>query len=138
IEPALKTWNNKLQQKLIASPYVKSLDNSRYGPFLRVVENQVALFREANVELEAKINVLAQQYGVIAAAMTIERDGKRYTLQQAAKFLQEPDRALREEVFVKINERRLQDREKLDDLFDELLGLRHQMALNAGFENYRD
>src|SRR5690606_32588839 len=54
------------------------------------------------------------------------------------KLLQESDRGLRQEVFKKINERRLQDREKLEDLFDELLDLRHRVALNAGFENYRD
>lgn len=138
IEPLLKTWTNKLQRKLIASPYSQALDKRIYGPFLRVVENQVGLFREANIELEAKINVLAQQYGVIAAAMTIELKGQRYTLQQAARFLQDPDRALRKEVFIKINERRLEDREKLEDLFDELLALRHQVARNAGFENYRD
>jgi oligoendopeptidase F len=32
----------------------------------------------------------------------------------------------------------LQDKDKLDELFNELLKLRHQVALNAGFENFRD
>jgi oligoendopeptidase F len=34
------------------------------------------------------MNVMQQQYGVIAGKMTIEVDGKEYTLQQAAKFLE--------------------------------------------------
>ncbi len=32
----------------------------------------------------------------------------------------------------------MQDREQLDDIFDKMLKLRHQIALNAGFANYRD
>ena len=59
-------------------------------------------------------------------------------MQQAAKFLEDPDRKLREEVYRKINERRLQDKDELNELFTSLLKKRHQVALNAGFENYRD
>ena len=59
-------------------------------------------------------------------------------MQQAAKFLENEDRAVREEAYRKIQERRLQDKSTLNELFDKLVGLRHKMALNAGFENYRD
>ncbi|HEX8315245.1 MAG TPA: M3 family oligoendopeptidase, partial [Flavisolibacter sp.] len=45
---------------------------------------------------------------------------------------------LREEVYRKIQERRLQDKEQLDELFTRLVGLRNNVAKNAGFENYRD
>ena len=48
------------------------------------------------------------------------------------------DRAKREEVYVKVNERRMQDRDALDKLYDELIALRQKIARNAGFENYRD
>ncbi|MEO6290193.1 MAG: M3 family oligoendopeptidase, partial [Ginsengibacter sp.] len=48
------------------------------------------------------------------------------------------DRDLREEVYRKIAERRLQDKDALSQLFSTLLEKRQQVALNAGFENYRD
>lgn len=48
------------------------------------------------------------------------------------------DRNLREEVYRKINERRLQDKDALNDLYTQLIQKRHQVAINAGFENYRD
>jgi oligoendopeptidase F len=82
--------------------------------------------------------VLGQQFGVISGKMTIEVEGKEYTLQQAAKFLESHNRELREEVYRKINDRRLQDKEELNTLYDELLQKRHQVALNADFANYRD
>lgn len=138
IEPKLKEWNNRLQQKLIASPFIEELDKDLYFPFIRSVKNALELYRPENIPLEAELNVLAQQYGVIAARMTVVVEGKEHTLQQAAKFLQQSNRSLREEVYIKINERRLQDRIALDELFDKLLNLRQQVALNAGFVNYRD
>lgn len=138
IEPKLKTVTNTLQQKLVASPFTQSLDAQLYFPFLRQVENALSLYREENVALEAQLSVLQQQYGVISSKMTVDIDGQTFTLQQAAKFLQEPDRELRKNVFTAVNERRLTDRKTLDELFDQLLALRHQVALNAGFENYRD
>jgi oligoendopeptidase F len=70
--------------------------------------------------------------------MTVEVDGKVCTLQQAARYLQSPDREVRQSVFEKVATRRMADKDTLNDLFDKLLGLRHQIALNAGYENYRD
>lgn len=138
IEPKMKPYFFELNQKLLASPFAKELDKAQYFPYLRSVENAVNLYREENVPIQAELSVLAQQYGVISGKMTIMINNKEYTLQQAARFLQNPERGLREETFRKIAERRLEDREQLDELFDKLLERRHQVAKNAGFDNYRD
>ena len=66
--------------------------------------------------------------------VTARVNGQEYTLQQAAKFLENHDRSLRESVYRKINERRLQDKEALNDLYSSLVQKRHQMARNAGFD----
>lgn len=70
--------------------------------------------------------------------MTINVEAQEYTLQQAIKFLMQSDRNLRKNVYDKIAERRLQDKDALNILFDKLLSIRNQIALNAGFDNYRD
>ena len=138
IEPKMKPYFFELNKKLLASPFSGKLDPNQYFPYMRSIDNAVKLYREENVPIQAELSVLAQQFGVISGKMTIEVNGKEYTLQQAARFLQNPDRALREDVFRKIAARRLQDKVALDDLFDDLLVKRHQVALNAGFDNYRD
>ncbi len=137
IEPHLKPFAHKLNEKLMASPFVKDLGED-YEIMLRSVKNQVELYREENISLEAEINVLAQQFGAISGKMSVEVDDKEFTLQQAAKFLQQPDRSRREEVYFKVAKRRAEDQENLNELFDTLLTKRHQVAVNAGFENYRD
>lgn len=138
IEPKMKPYFFELNKKLLASPHTAELDKSNYFPYLRSVENAVQLYRDENVPLQAEMNVLAQSYGVISGKMTIVIDDKEYTLQQAAKFLQQPDRELRESVFRKIAERRMQDKDQLNDLYNKLIRLRTDIAHNAGFSNYRD
>jgi len=138
IEPKMKPYGFELNKKLLASPFVKELDNNVFFPYLRSVDNAIKLYREENVALQADASLLAQQYGVISGAMSVEIDGKEYTLQQAAKMLQDPNRELREKVFKTIAARRLQDKDKLNELFDKLLSVRHNIAKNAGFDNYRD
>src|SRR6185295_14454897 len=44
----------------------------------------------------------------------------------------------REEVYQKITHRRLNDKQTLDDLYTKLIQLRHKVATNAGFKNFRD
>src|SRR5690606_35828687 len=114
IEPKMKPYFFELNKKLLASPFTKELDKNSYFPYLRSVENAVELYRDENVPLQAEMSVLAQSYGTISGKMTVTIDDKEYTLQQAAKFLQKPDRELRESVFRKIAERRMQDKEELN------------------------
>jgi len=138
IEPKMKPYFFDLNKKLLACEFTKDLDKGIYYPYLRNVEQAIKLYREENVAIQADLSLLSRQYGVISGGMTVTVNDKEYTLQQAARFLQNPDRKLREEVFRKISSRRLQDKEALNDLFDKLLEKRQQVAKNAGFDNYRD
>lgn len=60
------------------------------------------------------------------------------TMQKAATFFKNQDRTLRETIYHKIQERRGKDEEALNNLYTNLIQLRHQIALNTGFKNYRD
>ncbi|TMI69636.1 MAG: M3 family oligoendopeptidase [Bacteroidetes bacterium] len=138
IQPKIQPYADKLNRKLVESPYTKELDEKKYFTYLRNVRKSIDLFREANIPLQAEMSVEAQHFGMISGKMTVTVNGQEYTLQQAAKFLEDPDRKLREEVYRKINERRLQDKDKLNQLFSSLLQKRKQIALNADYPNYRD
>lgn len=138
IQPKIQPYADALNKKLLNAPALKELDPEKYHTYLRSVKKHIELFREENIPLQAEIAVLQQQYGQITGAMMVEVDGKEYTLQQAGKFLESHDRNLRETVYRKIQERRLQDKEKLNDLFNKLLELRDKEAKNAGFDSFTD
>lgn len=138
IEPQISPLTDQLNRKLMNSPYLAELDHDKYFIYLRGIKKEIEIFREANVPLMAEIASESQKYGSIVGSMMVEMDGKELTLQQAANYLKNPDRAKREEAFRKINEKRMAHAGELDELFNKLIKLRHQVAVNAGFDNYRD
>lgn len=137
IQPKMQPWSDRLNRKLVDSPFLAELDQEKYFTYIRNVKKHIDLYRENNIPIIAELNVLQQQFGVIAGKMTVDVKGKEYTLQQAAAFLEDGDRSLREEVYKKIAARRYQDHAELDSLFDQLLQKRHQLAVNAGLSDYR-
>ncbi len=138
IEPKISPISDALNKKLIACPFLGELDQEKYFIYLRGLKKEIEIYREENVPLMAKIAAESQKYGTILGGMSVEMEGKELTLQQASNYLKNPDRNLREEAFRKINEKRAAHTEELDALFDELISLRHQVAINAGFDNFRD
>lgn len=138
IEPKISPLNDLLNRKLVDCSFINELDREKYFIYLRGIKKEIEIFREANVPLFAEIAAESQKYGATVGCMTVEIDGKELTLQQAANFLKDTSRAKREEVFYKINNKRLEHAATLDALFDKLISLRHQVAVNAGFDNFRD
>jgi oligoendopeptidase F len=138
IQPKIQPYSDRLNKKLIECAFTKDLDQRLYFTYLRNVKKNIDLFREENIPLQAELNVMQQQFGVISGKMTVVVNGQEYTLQQAARFLEDPDRNLREEVYRKINDRRLEDKKELNELFSSLLQKRNLVAINTGFKNFRD
>ena len=127
-------WNNKVMQ----SPFAAELPQEGYSIMLRGLKKSIEIFREENIPLFTELQNLQTQYGAATGGLMVTIDGEEKTLQQANAYFESNDREKRQEVYEKVSGARLAIQEKLDDLFDQLVGKRHQVALNAGFANYRD
>ncbi|NOY36627.1 MAG: M3 family oligoendopeptidase [Chlorobi bacterium] len=138
LEPQISRWSDQLDDKWLGLSLVSRMEAPEEKIVIRQIRNRHDLFREENVEIQAELQVLEQEYGKIASAMTVHVGGKELTLQQAANYLRQNDRDLRREVFDKIAVRRLQDREVLQENFSLLVEKRSRIARNAGFDHYRD
>ncbi|MBX7181441.1 MAG: M3 family oligoendopeptidase [Bacteroidia bacterium] len=138
ISPKFALVSNDLNKKFLDSPLIKELDPSTYSVYLKGLEMEARLFREENIPLKARLTTESQKYGTIQASMEIEHDGKKLTMQKASFMLKNPDRREREVVFNKLVSKRLEHAAELDKLFDELKEMRNQLALNAGYSNFRD
>ena len=138
IEPQVAPYDHALNEKLLAAPSLDELDVARYGVFLRSVRRASEIYREENIQLKTEISTKQQQYAATVGAMTVTLDGEEMTLPRAADRLKSLSRLVREQAWRAIQARRLQDSKPLDQLFTELVQLRHQVALNAGFANFRD
>ncbi len=138
ISPKMAPYSHKLNLKLVDSPFLNELDAYKYKIYLRSVRKSIEIFREENIPLFTQMEAKQQEYGAIAAKMSIEVNGEQITMQQAQQLLKDTNREKREEIYHKIQKRRFQDEKALDDLYDELIILRQKIAKNASFQNYRD
>jgi len=127
-----------LARKYLSSPGRALLPKDRYFVLDREVRNQVDLFRSLNIPLFILQERQTVAYQKILGAMLVNFRGKDHTMPEMGRYLEEPDRGLRQDAWETMTKRRLQDRVKMETIFDKLLGLRHRIARNAGFKNYRD
>jgi len=138
LAPKITALENELNQKLVTCSYAAHLEGGQYHIHLRSIRNAVNLFRKENIPLATEIQLKSKEYVKIFSEMTIGVDGKQMTLQKASSLLEEPSRIYREEVYHKIHARLLEETGSLDNLFDSLKDMRHGIAQNAGFDNFRD
>ena len=136
IEPQLKPRRFKLDELYLAHPQRAQLPRPRYTVFDRDTELRVILYRPENVPLETDEAKLGQQYQKLSGSLTVQFRGEEKTLVQMGRYLEETDRALRQEAWDLVANRRLQEADKFEDYFEQMLRLREQMARNAGFPNY--
>jgi len=137
-EPGLRKWGFELDRKIVEAPQAGDLDQSRYATMLRDLKAGVDIFREENIPLGTELTMLAQQYSQTCGAMTVDFDGREQTLSQMGRYNDTTDRDLRERAWKAAAERRYADADRLDTIFEQMLPLRHRIATNAGFDNFRD
>ena len=137
VEPQLKPLAFALQKKYLASPARNTLKEQRFDILNRRWQAEVEIFRDENVPLETQITRKVTDYDEINGKMMVNFRGKELTMQQIARYLEDTDRATRQEAWEASARRRLVDRELIDTIFDSLLPLRNQVAKNAGLADYR-
>jgi oligoendopeptidase F len=136
VEPRVKPRQFALARLFLEHPARAGLARERYFVFDRSTQVQAELFRPENVPLETEEAKLAQQYQKLIGSLTVTFRGEERTLVQMGRYLEETDRALRQEAWELTAARRLQEADRIEDLFDQLLKLREQIAANAGFPDY--
>lgn len=138
ISPLLKKYKSLLNQKFYDNPHRQDLDQAKYEQLILRKVNAIKLYREENLALEVEVEKLVSKYSSIYGSLTVEWEGEEKTIPQMRKYLMSPERSVRERAWRLVVEKRLTVRTELDQIMDEMVRLRHQIALNAGFENFRD
>ena len=138
IRPVVKIFEDQLNKKYLAQQARWKSEQTRYDVYTRALQTDIELFTEANVALETEVDLRTQEYQTITGAMTVVFEGKERTLPEMGKFLHEPGRDLRERAWKSAARRRLDDKGRLEQLFDRLISRRVKIAENAGFSNFCD
>ncbi|MBT4529993.1 MAG: M3 family oligoendopeptidase [Phycisphaerae bacterium] len=136
VEPELKKVGFELNKKVVRSEFVAGLNPVRYGVMLRNWFADVEIYRDENVPLQTEDTKLGQEYSEVCGAMMVNFDDEEKTMPQMGVYQQDQDRNVRESAWRSVAERRLQDRDAIDGIFDKMVKNRNQTAHNAGFDNY--
>lgn len=133
VYPHLEQTGNALDHMLLDS----GLQPDGLDMALKKIRTDVEIFREENIELQMREQVLGLEFNKIAGALTVEWEGAETTLPELAKVQEDHDRDRRERAWKLSMERYLSVREPINTIWTQLFELRAQKAQNAGFDNYR-
>ncbi|MDN5341721.1 MAG: oligoendopeptidase [Oceanotoga sp.] len=131
------SYDFKLKKQLYDSKGFKQLDH-KYDHLKNLISNSINIFREKNIELNAKEQEISSKYGEIISKIIINFDGEEKTLSQMGIYSKNPDRSIREKAFMKSSKAIIEKEAEIQEVFDQLLKLRINMAKNADYDNYRD
>lgn len=138
ILPAVKPLADRLDRKYLQERQRFVLNEKRYEVYDRNTKADAELFREENVPLQTQEELLSQEYQAVCGAMMVNFQGQERTPAHMWKYLEEPDRQVRQSAWKAITDRYLQDADRLDGILDQMLAIRQQIAANAGFDSYVD
>lgn len=136
VQPKLSEFADALNRRLAGHPAVEELP-SRYDLMIKCIRTDIGIFREENIPLQVEEAKLETEHSTITGAMMVEYDGEEKTLPQMAIYLEDTDRSVRESAWRAVTARMEQDAERLSEIYDELIRIRHQIATNAGFDGYQ-
>ncbi|OFW75585.1 MAG: hypothetical protein A2201_11840 [Alicyclobacillus sp. RIFOXYA1_FULL_53_8] len=114
------------------------LDKERYDRLAELKRGKLQLFRKENLPLQAREQELIAEYYTVLGTVTVPWDGKHITQSQAETLSRDSNRNTREHAWRSLRRELLVVKPQLDNILSQLVQIRHQISLNAGFENYRD
>lgn len=136
--PAYEGVINSFYQAVVKSKFQAELSQEFGEHFFKVSKVTVESFDDKNIDLLKEENKLSSAYNVIIAQLEIVVDGSNYTIGNISPLLSSADRSLRKRAGEAFYCALAEKQTELDELYDGLVKLRHQMALNMGYENYVD
>ncbi|AOM11473.1 MULTISPECIES: M3 family oligoendopeptidase [Bacillus cereus group] len=138
IQPLLKRYNAKFDQKFRDCPFSDLLDEQKYGFMKKARFVKSEMFNEKNIALSVKEQELITKYREIMSNISINWEGEQKTYAYVKARIDNPNRAIREKAWYALCEARSIVKIEIDCIMKELVQLRNQMALNAGFNNYSE
>jgi oligoendopeptidase F len=144
-EKTYKTWATEILPPLYEVRVAlgrRMLDFSDDLPdlelFLRELRTDVQIFRAENLPRMAALEEMEADYEKISGGLTVEWNGETKTVPELQPFLLDKNRSVREQAFRLAANAYIEKQQEIADLFHRMVRTRHELALTAGFGNYRD
>lgn len=108
-----------------------------YGKYwFEAMELSLKTFDPSVSDLLVEEGKLTVEYNKVMASAQIEYGGKINNLSQMRKYTTSVDRNIRKEATLKVDEFLQANEEKIDNIYDKLVKIRHEIALKLGYKNF--
>lgn len=136
--PQAQSLMQDYSRAMVMSPYRKELEES--GELLplmyRSMEVELKSMAPCIIQEMVEENRLVSKYSQLMAGMEFEFRGEKLPRPMLMKHAKSPDRATRKEAYEVLGRTLQEHSEELDGLFDQLVKIRHRMAVRMGYKNF--
>ena len=134
--PIINNYSTQYQKILVKAPYRKDLEKKLGKFYFKKIDFALKAFDEKILEDSIEENKLTSKYGEILGTAQIEFRGETLNLPQIGKYIQDKDRATREEAAIALDKWLGEHDEVLGEIYSKLVTLRDGMAKKLGFKNF--
>lgn len=134
--PEMEELTSLFYQELVKSPFRSELEEKYGSQLFELAETQLKTFSPEIISLLQTENKLTSEYTRLIASAKIDFDGDERTLAQLQPFMESPDRELRKNASQAYYEFLAANEEQLDRIYDDLVKIRHKIAITLGYQNF--
>ena len=134
--PLINNYSTQFQKILVNARYRKDLEKKLGKFYFKKIDYALKAFDEKILEDSIEENKLTSKYGEILGTAQIEFRGETLNLPQLGKYIQDKDRATREEAAIALDKWLGEHDAEIGEIYSKLVVLRDGMAKKLGFKNY--
>jgi M3 family oligoendopeptidase len=136
IGPEYQELETAYYKELVATPFRADLEEKWGTQLFALADNSIKSFSPEIVGMLQQENKLASDYSKLVASAQIEFDGKTLTLAQMGPYAESTDRSVRKAAMEASYTFYAVNSAKFDEIYDELVKLRHEIATTLGYKNF--
>lgn len=136
VEPVYQGLISTYYEALGASRFKKELEDKWGKQIFTIAELSLKVFKPEIIELLQKENKLVSEYVKLTASAKIQFEGEERNLSQMTPFTQSKDRNTRIMALKAITAFFESNEDAFDRIYDDMVKVRHEIALKLGFKNY--
>lgn len=134
--PEIQELATSFYKKLLESPFEAELRDKYGSQLFDLAACEIKAFSKEIIPLLQIENKLTSAYSKLIASADIEFREKSYTLAQLGPFAEDADRQTRKEALEARQSFFSENKEKLDNIYDDLVKTRQNIAEKLGYKNF--
>jgi M3 family oligoendopeptidase len=136
IGPIYQQAVTKYYHALVNDSLKEELKNVLGNHLFNLAEVKLRTFSDAIMSDLERENQLSTEYTKVRTSIEIDFDGKKLNMSQIGPYLEVLDRTNRKNAYLAMETAIEEKAEKFDEIYDEMVKLRHSIATKLGYKNF--